>query len=155
MPCWIHALTPTPCTMSNSMLCAIQNNIDKSNPFQSDITPHPYDLSSQPPSLPITANSFIGSPLQEDKPDNVFHLLCGNPNSFNLGPQGGDFIDYCMEVYRFQADTLCLYEHNLDSYNHVVKNILYKPHNAPLIIPNSPPPAVLFQQHLHSNQAAL
>ena len=38
----------------------------------------------------------------------------------------GDFIDYCTEVYRVQADTLCLYEHNLDSYNHSVKNILYK-----------------------------
>ena len=55
-----------------------------------------------------------------------FCLLCGNPNGFNLGPQGDDFINYCKEVYRFQADTSCLYEHNLDSYNHAVKNILYK-----------------------------
>ena len=31
-------------------------------------------------------------------------------------------------IYDFdvQADTLCLYEHNLNSYNHAVKNILYK-----------------------------
>ena len=108
------------------MYRAIQNNIDDSNPFQSSITPHPYDLSSELPSPPITANSFIGSPLPEDKPDNVFRLLCSNPNSFNLGHRGGDIIDYCKDVYRFQADTSCLYEHNLDSYNHAVKNILYK-----------------------------
>ena len=126
MPCWIQALTPTPCTMSNLTFCAIPNKFDKSNPFQSNITPHPYDLSSQLPSPPITTNSFIGSPLTEDKPDNVFCLLCGNPNGFNLGPRGGDFTDYFKEVYRFQADTSCLYEHNLDSYNHAVKNILYK-----------------------------
>ena len=108
------------------MYRAIQTNIDESNPFHSTIRSHPYEPSSQLPSPPITANSFIGSPLPEDKPDNVFRLLCGNPNGFNLGPQGGDFIDYYQEVYRFQADTSCLFEHNLDSYNHAVKTILYK-----------------------------
>ena len=126
MLCWIQALTPMPCIISNSMYRAIQNNIDKSNPFQSNITPYPYDLSSQLPSPPIKANLFVGSLLPEDKPDKIFRLLCGNPNGFNLGPRGGDFIDYCKEVYRFQADTSCLYEHNLNSYNHAVKNILYK-----------------------------
>ena len=129
------------------MLRAIQNNIDESNPFQSNTTPHPYDLSSQLLSPPITANSFIGPPLPENKPNNVFCLLCGNPNGFNLGPQGGDFIDYCKEVYRFQADTSCLYEHNLDSYNHAVKNILYKTtqrafDHSKLTTASSPIPAV-------------
>ena len=71
------------------MYHVIQNNTDESNPFQSNITPHPYDLSSQLLSPPITANSFIGSPLPEDKPDNVFQLLCGNPSGFNLSPRGG------------------------------------------------------------------
>ena len=108
------------------MYRAFHNNIDKSNPFQSNITPRPYDLSSQLPPSPIAANSFIGSPLPEDKLDHVFCLLCGNPNGFNFGPQEGNFINYCKEVYRFQTDTSCLYEHNLDSYNHAVKNILYK-----------------------------
>ena len=112
--------------MSNSKCSAIQTNIDESLQFHSTIPSHPYDPSSQLPSPPTTANSFIGSPLTEDKPDHVFRLLCGNPNAFTIGPRGGDFIDYCKEVYRFQADTLCLYEHNLDSYNHTVKNILYK-----------------------------
>ena len=32
----------------------------------------------------------------------------------------------CKEVCRFQADTSCLYEHNLDSHNHKVRNIMYK-----------------------------
>ena len=126
MPCWIQALTLIPCIMSNSTFREIPTNINESNPFHSTIPSHPYDPSSQLLSPPITANSFIGSPLPKDKPDNVFCLLCGNPNSFNLGPQAGDFIDYCKEVYRFQADTSCLYEHNLDSYNHAIKNILYK-----------------------------
>ena len=112
--------------MSNLKFRVIPTNIDESNPFHSNIPSHPYDPSSQLLSPLITANSFIGSPLRENKPDNVFCLLCGNPNGFNLGPRGGNFIDYCKEVYRFQADTSCLYEHNLDSYNHTVKNILYK-----------------------------
>ena len=119
-------MTLTPYTMSNSIFRATQNNLGEFNPFQSNITPHPYDLSSQLSSPPLTANLFIGPPPSEDKPDNVFHLLCSNSNGFNLGPRGGNFIDYCKEVYRFQADTSCLYEHNLDSYNHTVKNILYK-----------------------------
>ena len=108
------------------MFREIPTNSDESNLFHSTLPSHPYNPSTQLPSPPITTNSFIGSPLHEDKLDNVFHLLCGNPNGFNLSPQGGDFIDYCKEVDRFQADTSCLYEHNLDSYNHAVKNILYK-----------------------------
>ena len=119
-------MTPTPCPMSNFTFRATQNDLDECNLFHPNTTPHPHDHSYQPPSPPLTANSFIGPPPPEDKPDNVFCLLCGNPNGFNLGPRGGDFIDYCKEVYRFQADTSCLYKHNLDSYNHEAKNILYK-----------------------------
>ena len=126
MPCWIQALTPTSSTLSNSMFCTTQNDLEKYNPFHSSITPHLHDHPYQPPSAPLTANSFIGPPPPEDKPNHIFHLLCSNPNGFNLCPQGDNFIDYCKEVYRFQADTSCLYEHNLDSYNHAVKNILYK-----------------------------
>ena len=122
MPFWIQALTPTPCTMSNSMFCATQNSLNKSNPFHSNTTPHLHDHPHQPPPHPLTANSFIGTPPPEDKIDHVFHLLCGNPNGFNLGPRGGDFTDYCKDVYRFQAGTSCFYEHNLDSYNHSVEN---------------------------------
>ena len=126
MPCWTQALTPTTCTISNSMFCATQNDLDENNPFHSNITPHLHDHPYQPLSPPLTAHSFIGTPPPEDRPDHVFCLLCGNPNGFNLGPRGGKFIDYCKEVHRFQADTSCLYKHNRDSYNHTVKNILYK-----------------------------
>ena len=87
---------------------------------------NPYDPSSQSSSQPLTENLFIGTPLPEDKPDNVFHLFCGNPNGFTIRPRSGDFIDCCKEVSRFQANTSCLYEHNLDSHNHKVRNILYK-----------------------------
>ena len=112
--------------MSNSMFCTTQNDLNKSNPFHSNTTPHLHDHAHQPPPPPLAGNSFIGTPTPEDKPDHVFRFLCGSPNGFNLGPQGGDFTDYCKEVYRFQADTSCLYEHNLDSYNHSVKTTLYK-----------------------------
>ena len=132
--------------MSNSRIRDIQPNIDEPNPFHSPSPPHSYDPSSQLPLPPVTTNSFISSPLPEDKPDNIFRLLCGNPNGFNIGPRGGNFIDYYKEVYRFQADTMCLYEHNLDSYNHAIKNILYKTtqhafDHSKLTITSSPIPA--------------
>ena len=114
-----------PCIMSSSNYRDIPPNIDDPSLHDHSYS-YPYDPSSQSPSQPLTANSFIGTPLPEDKPNNVFHLLCGNPSGFTIGPRGGDFIDYCKEVCRFQADTSCLYEHNLDSYNHKVRNILYK-----------------------------
>ena len=126
MPCWIQALTLTQCTMSNSMFFATHTDLDAYNPSHSNMIPHLHHHPHQPPPPPLTANSFIGTPPPEDKPDHVFHLLCGNPNGFNLGYRGGDFTDYFKEVHRFQADKSCLYEHNLDSYNHSVKNILYK-----------------------------
>ena len=155
MLCWIQALTPMPCIMSNSMYRAIQNNINESNPFQSNITPHPYDLSSQLMSPPITANSLIGSPLPEDKPDNVFCLLCGNPNGFNLAPEEAisstiarKSIDF-KQILHASMSTISI--HTITQ----LKASCTKPHNVPLIIPNLPPPAVLFQQHPHSNQAAL
>ena len=88
------------------------------------------------PSQPLTANSFISTPLPKDQPDNVFRSLCGNPNGFTIGPCGGDFIDYCKEVCQFQADTSCLYEHNLDSHNHKVRNILKKQLSTPSTIRN-------------------
>ena len=108
------------------MFCATQNDLDEYNSSHSNMIPHLHDHPHQPPPPPLTANLFIGTPPPEDRSDHVFHLLCGNPNGFNPGSQGGDFTDYCKEVYRFQADTSCLYEHNLDSHNHSVKNILYK-----------------------------
>ena len=108
------------------MFFASQTDLDAHNPSHSNMIPHLHDPPHQPTPPPLTANSFIGTPPPEDKLDHVFRLLCGNPNGFNLGSQGGDFTDYCKEVHRFQADTSCLYEHNLDSYNHSVKNILYK-----------------------------
>ena len=111
--------------MSSSSYRDIQPNIDDSNPLHDLSHSYPYDPSSRSPSQTLTANLFISTPLPEDKPDNVFQLLCGTSNCFTIGPRGGDFIDYCKEVYRFQADTSCLYEHNLDSYNHAGKNILY------------------------------
>ena len=108
------------------MFFATHTDLDASNPSHSNTILHLHDHPHQTPSPPLTANSFIGTPPPEDKLDHVFWLLCGNPNVFNLGSHGDDFTDYCKEVYRFQADTSCLYKHNLDSYNHPVKTILYK-----------------------------
>ena len=108
------------------MFFTTHTDLDASNPSHSNTIPHLHDHLHQTPSPPLTANSFIGTPPPEDKPNHVFRLVCGNQNGFNLGSCGGDFTDYYKEVYRFQADTSCLYKHYLDSYNHSVKNILYK-----------------------------
>ena len=107
------------------MFFATPNDLNAYNPSHSNMIPHLHDHPHQPPPPPLTAKSFIGTPPPEDKPDNVFRLLCGNPNGFNLGSCGGDFTDYCKDVHRYHADTSCLYEDNLDSYNHSVQNILY------------------------------
>ena len=126
MPCWTRPLTLILCIMSSSNYQDIQPNIDDLNSLHNHSHSYPYDPSSQSLSQPLTTNLFIGTPLPEDKPNNVFQLLYGNPNGFTIGPRRGDFIDYCKEVCQFQADTSCLYEHNLDSHNHKVRNILYK-----------------------------
>ena len=91
--------------MSNSKFRTTQTDLNEHNPFHPSMNPHPHDHPSQLLSPPLTANSFIGTAPPEDKPDHVFRLLCSNPNGFNLGAREGDFIDYCKEVYRFQADT--------------------------------------------------
>ena len=108
------------------MFFAAHTDLNAYDPSHSNMIPNLHDHHHQPPPPPLTANSFIGTPPPEDKPDHVFRLLCSNPNGFNLGSRGGNFTDYCKEVHRFQVDTSCLYKHNLDSYNHSVKNILYK-----------------------------
>ena len=114
------------CIMSSSNYHDIQPIINNFNTLHNHSHSYPYDPSSQSLPQTLNANSFIGTPLPEDKPDNIFRLLCGNPNGFTIGPRGGNFLDYCKEVSRFQADTSCLYKHNLDSHNHKVRNILYK-----------------------------
>ena len=126
MPCWTRALTLILCIMSSSNYRDIHPNIDDFNTLHNHSHSYPYDPSSQSPFQPLNTNSIIGTPLPKDKPDNVFCLLCRNPNGFSIGPCGGDFIDYCKEVCQFQVDTSCLYKHNLDSHNHKVRNILYK-----------------------------
>ena len=108
------------------MFFAAHTDLNAYDPSHSNMIPNLHDHHHQPPPPPLTANSFIGTPPPEDKPDHVFRLLYSNPNGFNLGSRGGNFTDYCKEVHRFQVDTSCLYKHNLDSYNHSVKNILYK-----------------------------
>ena len=83
--------------MSSSNYRDIPPNIDDSSLHDHSYS-YPYDPSSQSLSQPLTAISLFGTPLPEDKPDNVFCLLCGNPNGFTIGPRGGDFFDYCKEV---------------------------------------------------------
>ena len=34
--------------------------------------------------------SMLGPPINEDKPDDSFCLLCGNPNGFHYQPHGAD-----------------------------------------------------------------
>ena len=100
------------------------------------ITLHPYDLSSQLPSHPIAANSFIGSPLPEDKPDNVFCLITAIQMASTLAPEEAisstiarKSIDF-KQILHASTNTISI---------HTIMQLLTscrKPINAPLIIPN-------------------
>ena len=85
-------LTLILCIMISSNYCDIQPNIDDFNTLHDHSHSYPYDPSSQSLSQTLNANSCIGTPLPKDKPNHIFHLLCGNPNGFTIGPHRGDFI---------------------------------------------------------------
>ena len=110
-----------------------------SNPSHSNKIPHLHDHPHQTPSPPLTANSFIGTPPPEDKPDQIFWLL----------------LIIAKKVYRFQADKSCLYEHNLVSTITLSKTSFTTPHNTLLATPNILQPSVLSQLHLPLSQVEL
>lgn len=70
-------------------------------------------------------SDYIGPIINEDKNDGVYRIIGGNPNGLTLNAKGGDYSEYLEEVKRMGADTIALYEINLDTQKSQVKKLLY------------------------------
>ena len=70
-------------------------------------------------------NDLIGDVINDNKEDHVLRLYFENPNGLTLSPTGGDFKEYLEQMKQFDVDIVGLYEHNLDTQKHSVKQILY------------------------------
>ena len=71
-------------------------------------------------------NTFIGQQILENKSDGIFRLIAGNPNGLKLNATGGDLHEYLEEAKRMSADAILLYEINLDTQQHKVKQTIYE-----------------------------
>ena len=77
----------------------------------------------------ICDNDYMGRKIsgeKDEKEQKIFRVQGCNPNGFNLSKQGGDFQEYCNEMFNYQVDLSCISEINLDSLNYKVKEILNK-----------------------------
>jgi exonuclease III len=71
------------------------------------------------------ANEPWGDPLTA-KPDNITRIYGLNVNGLKLDQQGGQLDELCQVINEVQADVFCGQEHNLDSDNTQVRQILYQ-----------------------------
>jgi hypothetical protein len=69
----------------------------------------------------------IGMPITEDqeKGENVFRVFGGNPDGLQVTQGGGQFDEYLEQTKTMQCDVTCIYELNLDTTKHTVKQKLY------------------------------
>ena len=75
----------------------------------------------------ICDNDYVGRKISGEKEENerkIFRVQGCNPNGFNLSKQGGDFQEYCNEMFNYQVDLSCTSEINLHSLNYKLKEIL-------------------------------
>jgi hypothetical protein len=101
-----------------------QNGGFSQHPLSQSIQPDELSQSSDPLSDSLIDNNYIGTPLPDDKPDNIFRLFFSNVNGITTG-HGGNFHEYMEEMKRFSADAICLAEINLDTHNHAVKRYIF------------------------------
>ena len=80
---------------------------------------------NQDNNLNNTSDKYMGNEI-EAKEDGVFRIYGCNPNGINLDINGGDYNELLEEMDRFQADTFCLYETNLDTTKTRVKTLIYE-----------------------------
>ena len=74
----------------------------------------------------LTENKYIGQPITEEKGKDVYRLYAGNPNGVKIGPKGGEYGEYLEEMKRMKSDTTCLFEVNLDTLKHEIRENLFK-----------------------------
>jgi hypothetical protein len=70
-------------------------------------------------------NVAWGDPLQE-KPANVTRVYAMNVNGMRLDQRGGQLDDLCKVLKEVQADVFCGQEHNLDSDDTKVRQIVHR-----------------------------
>ena len=69
-------------------------------------------------------NNYWGDELR-DKSEHSFRVYVQNVNGFKLDKQGGQFDSFCKIIKEIQADVTCGQEHNLDTTQSTVRNILF------------------------------
>lgn len=70
-------------------------------------------------------NVHVGDKL-EQKPDHVTRFFGQNVNGLKLDQEGGDFTELCRMGKEIQADVMGITEHNVDSTQHYVNNLLHE-----------------------------
>jgi hypothetical protein len=105
-------------------------NHSPSNDFISALL-HTHNLTPDPTALEETinvnlaANNFIGCPLPSEKSEDIFRFYFGNPNGFNILPNGGEFSEYMETMLQFDVDMIGNAEINVDTTNYRAKTILH------------------------------
>ena len=69
---------------------------------------------------------YIGNEIDGQKPTGIYRLYFCNPNGLTLGPDGGDYAEFCTEMHKIQADSWGIAEINLDTNRTSVKECLYR-----------------------------
>ena len=89
----------------------------------------PYDYTQDIADTNVTenyaSNGIIGTPIGE-KDDTVFRIYGQNTNGLNLGHDGGDFAEFCENMFQLEVDCWGIFETNLDTTQHHVGEKLYR-----------------------------
>ena len=70
-------------------------------------------------------NKYIGTEIDHRKADGVFRVIGGNPNGIKITEKGGELAEYLEEAKRMSADTVMMYEINLDTQKPKVKQVIH------------------------------
>ena len=70
-------------------------------------------------------HEYIGLLINEDKDKGIYRVIGGNPNGLKLNAKGGELSEYIEEAKHMSADTIALYEINLDTHIPVVTKLIH------------------------------
>ena len=74
----------------------------------------------------LQKNSFIGDPYPLPKPNNIFRLHAGNINGLKIHRNENDYAAHLREMKLLEADIIAIFELNLDTQQHQIKNTLFE-----------------------------
>ena len=108
-----------------------QNNITQLNTTAS-YTSHDQALASQRP-ISITQRptnemqrNHPWGDILEEKPITITRIYSQNVNGLKLEKDGGQFTEICKIHQEVQADIICIQEHNLDTTQYKVQQIIHQ-----------------------------